>query len=439
MKNIIKECWLHAGQGLCMIIAIGMMTMMTACTDDDITENSVPDSTLQLSMKAPGEPERTATRGMITDTWFPTTAIVGLTVMKTSGGTAYDGTGTENIPYQPAAASTTALWHPVTSGADILLSATKATLYGYYPYTGGADITALPMHVAATNAATPDYMWGTPVPNLNDHQPTAAMTMHHALSRVIVRFHKNVYTGNADLSHVGISGAGIATAGTLNTKTGAITVDPSDTHRIDRSIETFRLLTADENNGEEQYYEMEFVIVPTGQNTTLSTHINLDGNGYTVTTAGNYSFVSGKIYTFDIYLKSNTLNYGNVQIEEWGTVEGGGMLIDLGGKVTIKTVPDIAVNCKLSNNDRTLTITAVPMTAGIPVKQPTVTSDAEEGPEHGFNVSMDDTVLDKRTGIRTITIWGVSSNVTVQFNGLDQTESGPDNGLTLPDMTGENF
>jgi hypothetical protein len=107
--------------------------------------------------------------------------------------------------------------------------------------------------------------------------------------------------------------------------------------------------------------------------------------------------------------------------------------------VTIKTVPDIAVNCKLSNNDRTLTITAVPMTAGIPVKQPTVTSDAEEGPEHGFNVSMDDTVLDKRTGIRTITIWGVSSNVTVQFNGLDQTESGPDNGLTLPDMTGENF
>ena len=68
---------------------------------------------------------------------------------------------------------------------------------------------------------------------------------------------------------------------------------------------------------------MEFVIVPTGQNTTLSTHINLDGSGYTVTTASNYTFVSGKIYTFDINLLSNTLNYGNVQIEDWGTVEGG--------------------------------------------------------------------------------------------------------------------
>lgn len=420
-------------------IVVLLSVLMTACSSDDITESSIPTQTLQLSMKAPGEPDGITTRAMITDTWFPTTAMVGLTVVKTSDGSTYDGTGTYNIPYRPAAASVTAQWNPVTTGTDILLSATKATLYGYYPYTEDIDITALPIHVQPTNTATADYMWGTPVPNLNDHTPTATMTMHHALSRVKVRFHKNVYTGDANLSLVGISGAGIASSGTLNTKTGAITVAAEDPHRITRSIEPFSLLTADENNGVEQYYEMEFVIVPTGQTTTLSTHINLDGSGYTVTTASNYTFVSGKIYTFDINLLSNTLNYGNVQIEDWGTVEGGGMEIDLGGHVFIKTVPDIAVNCKLSNNDRTLTITAVPMTAGIPVKQPTVTSDAEEGDQYGFNVRMDDTCLDKSTGIRTITLWGVSSNVTVQFNGLDQTENGPDDGLTLPDMEGENF
>lgn len=419
-------------------IIVLTLSLLSACTaDDTLSETAV--SALQLSMRAPGEPDDVVTRAMIADTYFPTTARVGLTVLKTANGSAYDGTGTNNIPYQPTAASTTANWTPVTTGNDILLSAVKATLYGYYPYAVDADITALPMQVATTNAATPDYMWGTPVPNLNDHAPTAAMTMHHALSRVIVRIHKNVYTGTAALTHIGISGAGIATAGTLNTKTGAISVATDDTHRISRSIESFELKTAEENNGTEQYYETEFIIVPTGQTTTLTTHINLDGSGYSVTTASNYSFVSGKIYTFDAYLRSNTLNYGNVQIEDWGTVEGGGMEIDLGGKVTIKTVPDIAVNCKLSNNDRTLTITAVPMTAGIPVKQPTVTSDAEEGDQYGFSIRMDDEVLDKRTGIRTITLWGVSSNVTLQFNGLDEIESGPDGGLTLPDMPGEVF
>ena len=113
--------------------------------------------------------------------------------------------GSINSPYNSIASNKnvksafTTVW---TQATPVYLSSVMATIYAYYPYNASAtDGTAVDIdHTSQT-----DYMYATPVTNINNRQPKAAITMNHALSLVQFDFKKENYTGVGSLTAITIA------------------------------------------------------------------------------------------------------------------------------------------------------------------------------------------------------------------------------------------
>lgn len=228
-------------------------------------------------------------------------------------------TGAVNTPYNGVAANKnvksafTTVW---TQATPVYLSSTKATIYAYYPWTAaGTDGTA----IAIDHTSQTDFMYATPVANINNRQPKAAITMNHALSLVQFNFKKENYTGVGSLTAITIAnksgGSSLISNGTLNLTTGVITkgAGKEPVTRATNLPQTIGTWT------EATYPKM--LVIPTAATAAAGDIVisfTVDGQVYNWNVPAATAWEQGKQNTYTVTIKGTALEVSPVTITPWG-------------------------------------------------------------------------------------------------------------------------
>ena len=192
------------------ISAVCLATTLASCNQVDLPQNQ--EARLDLQVRT-----GVSTRGVITEKTLPSGSSVGLFVTDKSQ-TTYDGISVANIRYTGTGEGNSQVW---AADEDIMLSATKATLNAYYPYSEDVtDVSAIP--VTATIDSQTDWMWAAPVSKLNNKNSYAKIDLSHALTVIRLNFIKGSYTGIGNVTSVSVSSDGMATSALLNATDGSL-------------------------------------------------------------------------------------------------------------------------------------------------------------------------------------------------------------------------
>lgn len=232
--------------------------------------------------------------------------------------------GAVNSPYNGVASNKnvkstfTTVW---TQATPVYLSSLMATIYAYYPWNAAAtDGTAIDIdHTSQT-----DYMYATPVTNINNRQPRAAITMNHALSLVQFDFKKENYTGVGSLTAISIAnktgGTSLISTGKLNLTNGAITKGASKepvtkATNLPQTIGTWNEITFP-----------KMLVIPTSSTATAGDIVisfTVDGQVYKWNVPAGTAWEQGKKNTYTVTIKGTALEVSPVTITPWGNGDSG--------------------------------------------------------------------------------------------------------------------
>lgn len=236
---------------------------------------------------------------------------IGLYISNGSGvNTPYNGiAGNKNVK-----STFTTVW---TQATPVYLSSALATIYAYYPFsTLATDGTA----IAIDHTSQTDFMYGTPVPNINNRKPKAAITMNHALSLVQFDFKKENYTGVGSLTAITIAnkagGSSLISQGTLNLTNGIISKGSSKepvtrATNLPQTIGTW---------AEATYPKM--LVIPTSALAAAGDIVisfTVDGQVYNWNVPAGTAWEQGKKNTYTVTIKGTALEVSPVTITPWGT------------------------------------------------------------------------------------------------------------------------
>lgn len=330
------------------------------------------------------------TKALIKDSRLPDPSMVGITVRDPYG--AYTGEGYTNVKYTSRDNDGVQVWE---SDSPVMLSTQSGTVYSYYPYADGIkDITSIP--VRANSTVQTDFLWGTPVSASRDNR-TASIILNHALAAVKISFARGTYSGTGNVTNVSFGGDCIATVGNLDATDGSL----FDLTGKGVSIEppfTARTLSSTPQ-------ETEILVIPTGD-TKGKIVITIDGEEFTLE-FNDIALNQGEITQFYLTVNDGELSLSDITVSEWTYGDSKSTEVKVTDKVTLTgEIDDIAFYNSVSNG--TVTIVAVPKTKDIfeEVEPVTYTGTA--------TLSQ---VSDIETGVRTITISNIESDVTVTFAG----------------------
>lgn len=376
------------GTAMAVLATIGI-TLVSCSEDYESYEEQNNPSSSQLDISV-STPEMSQTRGLIEGTTLPGGSKIGISLTNSSGEN-YDNKQYNNIEWTASGTGASQTW---ASASNILLSATAGNVYAYYPYS--SSVTSMETVPVITSSQT-DYMYAIPATGIYDGKRTAQLTMKHALAAVRLSIKKGNYTGTCNVTSVSVKGNAVATGATLNAKTGIL----SNPTGANTAISLSRNFTASSTA-----QNVDMIVVPSGTSSQLTFTITIDGKSYTSTTTA-LSLLQGNIYSYNLTVNASSLSISGVTIDSWNYTDSGDLFLDLGYKVYVKgNTSDIAFNNTVSNG--VLTMKAVPITYGKQVKTVTTTGTA--------TITQP---VDETTGMRTITVSALKSDVTLTFNGID--------------------
>ncbi len=102
----------------------------------------------------------------------------------------------------------------------VLEDGITVTLQAVYPYSdNNTSASSIPVDVNSQI----DYLYSGSNVTVSKENPTANLTMKHAMSVLAFNIDKNGYTGAGKLQEIKLSGSGLYTMGRMNATTGAIT------------------------------------------------------------------------------------------------------------------------------------------------------------------------------------------------------------------------
>ena len=221
------------------------------------------------------------------------------------GGATYDSQTYNNIYYSTSDGNT---W-TIDGTKSIMLSATEGKAYAYYPYAENAnlDFTAIPISSADDPTDQVDYMYGNEASGLKNSNPTASFTMSHAMSIVNFTIAKGSYTGTGSITSVKMKGNTASNTGTMNAEAGTVTA----TNKEYEFESTNSLTLGSSSTG-------KFIVVPSGESSTLDFKVVMDGQTYTASTTTAVTLESGKVYKYSLTMNSTGLTVSQVAVTPWG-------------------------------------------------------------------------------------------------------------------------
>ena len=368
---------------LCLILAF------VSCQEELITPpEPMPEElvALELSMST-----ATLTKGLIKDTQLPNGSSVGITIKDTQG--YYSGELYNNVVYTSRNDNGQQAWE---AQSPIMLSSEIGTLFAFYPFSESLDqISSIPLK--ATSVSQVDYLYGVPV-TVNRDKRNASILMKHALAAVKITYVRGTYTGAGKVTKVSFGGECIGTSAYLDATDGSLYNITGKGGMIAPGMTTKTLSSS--------LQETEIIVIPTGA-TNGKVVITIDGTDYTLE-FGDISLKQGQITQFHLTVDTGELSLSDITVSEWTYIQSQGTVIKVSDKVKLTgDLENIAVYNSVT--DGTVTIKAMPTSGEI--------SFTEVEPVTLTGTATLTQVSDIDTGIRTITISDIQTDIEVVFAG----------------------
>ena len=270
---------------------------LTACNDADETIPTQASNKLNITVGL-NTPQSRA--GIITGNTLAEGSTIGI-LLDDGAETDYDAVN--NIKFTASTQDAKQVWTPAS---DIVLSDTKGTLYAYYPYALGTDLSETPVETATQT----DYLYATPVQNINESNASVAVTMNHMLSNIKVSIARGTYVGTGNISNITIQSDGFATGGTFN----AAQATPAFSSVTGTGDEISRNVTATLGGT-----ATDILVVPTGTSKAVTFTATIDDVDYTVTSS-DVELEEGNSYEYTLSLNSTFMSVASVAVNPWTSV-----------------------------------------------------------------------------------------------------------------------
>ena len=241
-------------------------------------------------------------RAIFTDASLPSGSVVGAML---DDGTATDYDSYSPLYFTATGAGDSQTWTPNT---DVVLTETKGTLYAYYPHDGNVDISAIPIDMTAADQT--DWLYATPVTDVNENNASVAVTLNHTLANINVSLVKGSYVGTGNVTSISVQSDGIAPKGTFNAAqaTPDYTAFEDEGTALERTVTTTLGGTA-----------TDIMVIPTGSSATITFNVTVDGTVYTATSAA-VELEKGSSYKYTLTLNSTFMGVSDVAVTPWNVV-----------------------------------------------------------------------------------------------------------------------
>ena len=269
----------------------------TSCTNEsEVFNQSSPKLDVKFGVALP------QARAIFTDASLPSGSVVGAML---DDGTATDYDSYSTLYFTATGTGDSQTWTPNT---DVVLTETKGTLYAYYPHDGNVDISAIPVDMTAADQT--DWLYATPVTDVNEDKASVAVTLNHALANINVSLVKGSYVGTGNVTSISVQSDGIAPKGTFKAAqaTPDYTAFEDEGAALERTVTTTLGGTA-----------TDIMVVPTGSSTTITFNVTVDGTVFTATSAA-VGLEKGSSYKYTLTLNSTFMSVSDVSVTPWNPV-----------------------------------------------------------------------------------------------------------------------
>ena len=308
-KNTHPVGTLRAALKTTSLACILATTALTACNNEE--SFNMPDAGKLSINVAVNHP---TSRSLITAATLPDGDEGAIGVMLTDGdGTLTDYDAYTNVKFTGATASGSQKW---TGATDVLLTENPGTLYAYYPWKDGTNLSA----IAIETASQTDYLYATPVTGICETKANAQVAMNHVLTNINLSFADGTYAGVGNITSVSVSGDGIATGGTFNAaqETPAFVADSYS--GVGDAITNTTATTLGGN-------AIDIMVVSNDANKPITITATIDDVEYTATTSA-VELAKGNSYQYTLTLNSTFMSVSNVTVTLWNTVNKGELTME---------------------------------------------------------------------------------------------------------------
>ena len=382
-----------------LLSAAAACALLAACDnrlpEPDIPNNGDNEESVPLELKVKASPA-TETKALVYGTSMPDGAVLGVAVVEPNL-TTYDGQTLMNIPYVASTQDGVQVWNPVND--PILLSTTTGNGHAYYPYS--EEVTSLKeLHLKATSDHQVDYMYAKKVNTLRKSYPTASMTMFHAMCGVRLCIKRGTYTGEGVITSASVKGDALATSCMFD----AIAVTRTDIKGAGETIAPPMqplTITSDVQN-------IDIIAVPTGVESVIDIELCIDGRIVSLKTPKKSYYNQGYLGLINITVDSGGSYVTSTDITEWTHDQVSNRIDMTDHTITFAGVTDgLTFDSSVDEDGNVSIIVAPSITMETEVKP--VTIDGEATLEQS---------VDEQTGIMTIKLSEINSDVTINFNGF---------------------
>lgn len=374
------------------IPSLALIAVAAACSPLEPETSTMTEGTpLQVSVSNAAV---VASRGIIRSTSLADGSEIGLTLRDISG-TSYQGADCENRCYAASGTDSRQTWE---SESPIMVSNTPGTLYGYYPYSSSADrIDAIAVRADSDNQT--DWMYAEPVEGITKANSKADIVMRHVLSAVKITAGRGTYTGTGDITGITVSGEKIATSAVLDARTGALRGLEGFNRAISVQTPSASLSSAG---------SVDVLVIPTEEVTDILIGITMDGSEYQLTLE-DIMLQQGRVTECEVAFNDGKAFVADIKVTAWSYDSAGGQNVQKDFMVTLEGDTDGLSFSSEVDESGNVTILAVPY----------ISKEAEARPVTIVGDAVLSQSVNDDTGIRTIHLSEIMSDVSVVFAGFD--------------------
>lgn len=370
------------------MLAAVFVTAAACSPTDELPADTITDES-ELSISVNTQPP---TKGMITERVLPDGSELCIGIFNPDGSN-YMGKNYGHLYFKAENGPGTQIWK---SSGQVLLGESEGVLYAYYPYSmySGGDIRHI--FVEADSYTQDDFMYAGPYTGLNMDNKHVNITLKHALAAIKLTTRRGSYEGAGAIRSIGLGGYCGGYQGYFDVTQGKFT--EVSTGGIIYPTTSFNL-----SDGPNEQYIM---LIPTGEPGDLMIRMTIDEVYYTKTIP-NFMIEQGKITNLNLSVDKGKLTINSVTLSEWAVTARGEATAMADYRVTLAGDQEgISIGTVIDDNGK-VTITAVPY----------ISKEASVNPVTFEGTATFSQEVNENSGVRTIVIEDLESNVSVIFDG----------------------
>ena len=216
------------------------------------------------------------------------------------------------------------------------------------------SIDAIDIDLTATDQT--DWLYATPVTDVNEDKASVAVTMNHALANINVKVNKGSYLGAGNITNITLQSDGIALGSTFNAAQTipGYTAFEDEGKPLSRTVSTSAGAAA-----------TDIMVVPSGKSAAVTFLLTIDGIQFTATSAA-VQLAMGNSYQYTLNLSdiSTYMEISGFSVKDWSSTTGGTLDLNPYEDKTTKVYAVSSTGELIDYNSADATATGVALVAG---------------------------------------------------------------------------